>query len=162
MRNPDIPSLSIRCIAGAAFALAAAGAIAATPTSDIQARYEQERARCMSGQSGQAQETCLKEAVNARDAATKGQLNDGDGKLHKNKRERCDALTGDEQRDCLARARGNGNSVSGASVTTSEGSASVTKSSSTSGSVKGGGVLRETVTRETVVGAPVPASAASR
>jgi len=166
MRNPNTSSFSIRCLAGAVLALTGVGAIAATPASDVQARYEQERARCMAGQSGQAQDTCMKEAVNARDAAKKGQLSDGDGKLHKNARERCDALTGDEQRDCLARTRANGNSVSGASVTSSEGSASIVKSSSTSGSVKGGGVLRETVTTETVVGAPVvvptPASAASR
>ena len=168
MRQPNTFSLSIplsiRCVASAVLMAAGASAFAATPTSEAQARYEQERARCMSGQSGQAQDTCLKEAVNARDAATKGQLNDGGGKgmLHKNARERCDVLTGDEQRDCLARTRGNGNSVSGASITSSEGSASITKSSSTSGSVKGGGVLRQTVTRETVVGAPIPASAASR
>ncbi|MEP7100987.1 MAG: hypothetical protein ABI781_10780 [Burkholderiales bacterium] len=164
MRKPNTSSLSIRCIAGAVFALAGASAIAATPTGDAQARYEQERARCLSGQSGQAQDTCLKEAVNARDAAVKGQLSDGGGKRDRraNARERCDVLTGDEQRDCLARSRGNGNSVIGASVTGSEGSASITKRSSTSGSVKGGGVLRETVTRETVVGAPIPASAASR
>jgi len=145
--------------------LSGASVFAATPTTpsgDIQARYEQERARCLSGQSGQAQDTCLKEAVNARDAAMKNQLGNGDGKLRQNAKERCDVLTGDERRDCLARTRGDGNSVSATSITTPEGSASITKSNSTSGSVKGGGVLRETITRETVVGAPIPASAASR
>jgi hypothetical protein len=162
MRQAHTPSFSIRCLAAALFTLAGAQVLAATPASDIQARYEQERARCLAGQSGQSQDTCLREAVNARDAAKKDQLGNGDGKLHKNARERCDVLTGDEQRDCLARTRGNGNSVSGAAVISSEGSASIVKSNSTSGSVKGGGVLRETVTRETVVGAPIPASAASR
>jgi len=162
MRNTNLTALSTRCLAAAALACAGVSVIAAGPTSDVQARYEQERARCLAGQSGQAQDTCMKEAVNARDAAVKGDLTNGDGKLHKNARERCDVLTGDEQRDCLARTRGNGNSVSGAAVISSEGSASIVKSNSTSGSVKGGGVLRETVTRETVVGAPIPASAASR
>ena len=162
MHDANVSRFAMRCIAAAAIALAGAWASAATPAADAQARYVQERARCISGESGQAQETCLKEAVNARDAAKKDQLSSGDGKLHQNKRERCDALTGDEQRDCLARARGTGNSVSGASVSGSEGSASMTKSNSTSGSVKGGGTISETITRETVVGAPVPASAASR
>ena len=153
--------LSLRCIA-ALVALSGTYAVAAGPAGEVQSRYEQERARCMNGQSGQAQDTCLKEAVNARDAAMKNQLSSGDGKLRDNKRDRCAALTGDEQRDCLARARGNGNSVSGMSVSGSEGSASIVKSNSTSGSVQGGGTISQTITRETVVGAPVPASAASR
>jgi hypothetical protein len=165
MRHPNkLFSLSIRHIAGAVLVFTGACTFAATPPgSDIQARYEQEKARCLSGQSGQAQDTCLREAVNARDAALKNQLatGDGDAKLRKNAKERCDVLTGDEQRDCLARTRGDGNSVTSTSITTPEASANVTKRNSTSGSVKGGGVLRETITRETVVGAPVPASAAS-
>jgi len=134
-------SLSIRVVAGAVFALASACASAAAPTpaGDVQARYEQERARCLSGRSGQAQDTCMKEAVNARDAAMKGQLADGDGKLRKNAKERCDVLTGDEQRDCMARVKGMSNTIE-------------------SGSVKGGGILRETVTIEP---APSPAPAAS-
>ena len=132
-------SLSLRVVAGAVLALAGACVSAANPTTEVQARYEQERARCLSGQSGQAQDTCLKEAVNARDAAMKGQLTDGDGKLRKNAKERCDVLTGDEKRDCISR-------VKGASNTTE------------SGSVKGGGILRETVTIEP---APSPAPAAS-
>jgi hypothetical protein len=130
-------SLSLRVVAGAVLALAGACASAATPAGDVQARYEQERARCLSGQSGQAQDTCMKEAVNARDAAMKGQLADGDGKLRKNAKERCDVLTGDERRDCMSRVKGKSNSTE-------------------SGSVKGGGILRETVTIE-----PAPAPAAS-
>ena len=136
MHHPNPSSLSIRCIAGAVLALVGAGAFAATPQGDVQARYEHERARCLSGQSGQAQDTCMKEAVNARDAAMKGQLADGDGKLGKNAKERCDVLTGDDRRDCMARVKGKSNTTE-------------------SGSVKGGGILRETVTIE-----PAPAASA--
>ena len=116
-------SLLALCIGTAA----AAAAPAIAP--EVQARYEQERARCLAGQSGQPQETCLKEAGAARDAARQGQLNDGDAKYRKNAKERCDALAGDDKRDCIARIKG--------SADTTE-----------SGSVKGGGILRETVTRE--------------
>ena len=121
------------CAAVAAASLLALciGTAAAAPAvaPDVQARYEQERARCLTGQSGQPQETCLKEAGAARDAARQGQLNDGDAKYRKNAKERCDALAGDDKRDCIARSKG--------SADTTE-----------SGSVKGGGILRETVTRE--------------
>lgn len=115
----------------------AASAFAAAPPGEAQTRYEQERARCMGGQSGQAQETCLKEAGAARDASKKGQLSDGEGRLKKNANDRCDALTGDERRDCIARVKGAVNS-------------------SETGSVKGGGIIRETRTIE-----PAPAASAA-
>ena len=121
---------------------AAAMAVANTPSADIEARYQAERATCMNGSSNQDRSTCLKEAGAARDEARKGQLSDGDGKLRQNAKQRCDALSGDEARDCLARMKGKG---------------------TTSGSVQGGGILRETVTREThtvetPVSAPMPAA----
>lgn len=121
-------------LAGAVVSLSAVSAMAAT-SSDIQLRYERERARCLSGQSGQSQATCLKEAGASRDAAVRGQLADGDGKLRTNAKERCDVMAGDEKSDCMARVKGSSNTTE-------------------SGSVKGGGILRETVTIE-------PASAAS-
>lgn len=134
--NPFFSSARLAC---AVFAvLGASSAFAATPvTSEAQTRYEQERARCLSGQSGQAQDTCMREAGAARDAAAKGQLNDGDGKLRKNAKDRCDVLAGDERRDCMARMKGAANTTE-------------------SGSVKGGGILRETVTVE-----PAPAASAA-
>ncbi|CAM5797408.1 hypothetical protein [Rhizobacter fulvus] len=131
---------------------AAAGAASA----DVQARYEQERARCLAGQSGQVMDACMKEAVNARDAALKGQLSDGDGHLRKNAKERCDVLTGAEQRDCVLRARVREGSMT--KIDPSGSTKSVT--TTTSGSVKGGGILRETVTRETTVGPAMPAASA--
>lgn len=118
--------------AGVLLGGAAMSAFAADPSAsaDAKARYEQERARCLSGQSGQAQSTCLKEAGAALQASKEGMLNDGDAKYKKNAKERCDLLTGDEQRDCLSRMKGASNSMQ-------------------SGSVKGGGIIRETVTVET-------------
>ena len=107
----------------------AAPVFAAAPPGEAASRYEQERVRCLSGQSGQARETCLKEAGAARDAAKKGQLSDGNGRLQKNAKDRCDALAGDDRRDCVAR-------IQGASNTTQ------------TGSVEGGGTIRETRTVE--------------
>ena len=117
------------CSAAAWLSLSTASAFAAAPgpNSEAQARYEQDRAVCLSGKSNQDQATCLKEAGAARDAARKGELNDGDTKYRKNAKERCDVLTGDDKRDCLARVKGLG---------------------TTSGSVRDGGVLRETKSYE--------------
>ncbi|HEY9238458.1 MAG TPA: hypothetical protein VIP10_06455 [Burkholderiaceae bacterium] len=155
-----------RTVRTAALSLAAALtcglAVAAGPSTpasaDVQARYEQERARCLAGQSGQVMDACLKEAVNAREAAKKGQLADGGGELRKNAKERCDVLTGAEQRDCVTRARVQEGSMT--KIDASGSSKSVT--TTTSGSVKGGGILRETVTRETTVGPAVPAASAPK
>jgi hypothetical protein len=118
-----------------AFAAIAADNAVKTPA-DIQATYEQDRAKCMSGQSNQDQATCLKEAGAARDEARRGQLTEDGSAFHKNAKARCDVLSGDEKRDCISRAKGGG---------------------MVSGSVGGGGVIRETVT--TTVGPATSASA---
>ncbi|MDP9045057.1 MAG: hypothetical protein M3O01_09655 [Pseudomonadota bacterium] len=130
------------CATGCFLGLSTCAAFAAEPaaSADAKARYEQERARCLSGTSGQAQATCLKEAGAALEASRQGMLNDRGAKYGKNAKERCDLLSGDEKVDCIARMK--------AAPNTTE-----------SGSVKGGGILRETVTVETHP-AP-PASAAS-
>ena len=138
MRHSNPFLLSARAACAALAVLGASSALAASPVaSDAQARYEQDRARCLSGQSGQAQDTCMREAGAARDAANKGQLSDGEGKLRKNAKDRCEVLAGDERRDCMARMKGAPNTTE-------------------SGSVKGGGILRETVTVE-----PAPAASAA-
>lgn len=130
---------AVTCAASLVLGATALSAMAAdSPSTDAKARYEQERARCMSGQSGQAQATCLKEAGAALDVSKQGGLNDGNAKYKKNAKERCDALTGDQQRDCIARMKDAPNTME-------------------SGSVKGGGILRETVTVE-----PAPAASAPR
>jgi hypothetical protein len=92
---------------------------------DAQARYQQERAACMNGRSSQDQATCLKEAGAALAEGRRGNLTSGKGQLPDNRMDRCNALTGDEKSDCIARMRGEG---------------------TTEGSVEGGGILREKVT----------------
>ena len=98
------------------------------------ARYEQERNRCLSGQSGQDLKTCLREAGAALQASRQGQLDDVDGRYVRNALERCKPLPADDAKDCRDRILGQG---------------------SVSGSVKGGGVLREKVTTEVKVLPPV-------
>ena len=116
-------------------AMAATGSASA----DIQSRYEQDRAKCLSGTSNQDRSTCLKEAGAARAAARQGQLDDAGAAKQVNAKQRCQALTGDDAKDCLSRASGNG---------------------TVSGSVQAGGVLRETVTTQILPSEP-PASAPS-
>jgi hypothetical protein len=127
--NPVISFGSV-CLTGVLLGVSALGAMAeATKTpAEIQSRYEQDRAKCLSGNTNQDQATCLREAGAARDAAKQGQLNDAGAQYRKNQQARCDVLTGDEQRDCLARMKGAGK---------------------VSGSAQGGGIYRELTTRET-------------
>ena len=110
-----------------------AAAQAAAPGADIESRYRTERASCLDGSSNEDRRTCLQEAGAARDAARKGRLDNGHDDYAKHARARCDALQGDDARDCLSRVRGQG---------------------FVSGSVRDGGILRETVT--TTVGPVVP------
>lgn len=115
------------CAGGVLFTVWSISALAATPANEIDQKYKDDRALCLSGRTAQDRPTCLREAGAARDEARRGQLNDGGANYRKNAKERCDVLTGDEQRDCVARSKGMGN---------------------VSGSVEGGGLMRETVTRE--------------
>ena len=105
-------------------------------TAAAKARYEQERSRCLSGQSGQDLKTCLREAGAALQASRQGQLDDVDGRYTRNALERCKPLPADEAKDCRDRILGQG-------------------SVSVSGSVKGGGLYREKVTTEVKVLPPV-------
>lgn len=91
---------------------------------EAEARYRDEMAICNSGRSSQDVATCRREARNALAEYKRGRL-DNSGNLSANARQRCDALDGDDKRDCLARTRGEGLQE---------------------GSVAGGGILRETIT----------------
>jgi len=107
-------SLPTRCLL-AGLLLSAGPAMAATPnptSAEIQARYERERAVCLSGKSNQDQATCLKEAGAARDVARRGLLDEGNADYRRNQLDRCKALTGDEAKDCRLRMKGAG-TVSG-------------------------------------------------
>ncbi len=115
---------NLSLLACAGFALQAAVA-APGGQSEAQAQYKQDRAACMSGQTSQDRATCLKEAGAALAEARRGNLSDGQGNLRRNAKDRCNALSGDERSDCMARMNGEG---------------------TVSGSVGGGGILREKVT----------------
>ena len=128
------------CVVSAVLGLSAASAMAAAhgAASEIQARYAQERAKCLNGTSNEDRATCLKEAGAARAAAMQGKLEEGDTRYHHNAMDRCKALSGADAKDCRACMNGAG---------------------TISGSAESGGIYRETVTRE-VQPADAPASAA--
>lgn len=89
---------------------------------DDSGKYNQELKACLSGRSGQARETCLEEARNARAAQRRGELSQGNENFRANATARCQPLSGEYQAACEARVMGFGTA---------------------SGSVAGGGLLRE-------------------
>lgn len=95
---------------------------------DTSGNYDKEVQACMSGQTQEARDTCLREARNAR--ADKQKLDSGRSDLNANAMARCEPLSGEDKAACQARVLGYGEK---------------------SGSVAGGGVLREV---ETVVVPP--------
>lgn len=107
-------------LCGGAFAADAPGADTA------KAQYDAERARCMSGTTGQDQASCLKSAGAAYDLAKAGKLKDPNNDYRDNAMRRCAVLAGADRTDCESRVDGQGTS---------------------SGSVKDGGIVKETVTR---------------
>lgn len=103
------------------------------PATAAQARYQQERAVCLRGQSNQERGTCLREAQAALAEARHGGL-DGDATSYaRNASQRCERLPDEQRPDCIARMHGQG---------------------TVSGSSAAGGLYRE-------LRSPVPASAAS-
>lgn len=107
------------------------GAAYAAPGQQAEAlaRYQQERAACLGGNTGQERNACLREAAAALQEARRGGLNDGAqaaAKYEANRRYRCEGLPEQERLACLARIGGQG---------------------TTSGSVAGGGIYRELVTK---------------
>lgn len=111
----------------ALLAAGSAGAAPAPASAAAQARFQQERAACLSGQSNQDRATCLREASAALAESRQGGLDSGGANLAENQRKRCDSLSGDERSACITRMQGAG---------------------STSGSVAGGGIYRELVTTQ--------------
>ena len=94
--------------------------------SQAQQRYQQERARCLSGQSHQDRATCLKEAGAAYDEARRGRL-ESNGRVDytQNATQRCNAQPEADREACMQRILGAG---------------------SAQGSVEGGGIIRQTET----------------
>lgn len=120
-------------ISAAAALIGSASAGAAT--SPEQAQYDKQKAACLAGQSNQDKATCLKEAGAALEEAKRGNLNDGNANYRRNQADRCKALSGSEQTDCVARMRGSG---------------------TVSGSVGAGGILREKTTTTTTTSTVSP------
>ncbi len=103
-------------------ALAAAG----KANSEAQQRYNQERAHCMSGESGQDRASCLREARAALQEARRNRLQTGAGvNLEANATARCNAQPAADREACVQRILGAG---------------------TTRGSVAGGGLIREVET----------------
>jgi len=111
-----------------------AGVAQAADNAAAKAQYEKEKARCMSGTTGQTQESCLKSAGAAYDEAKAGTLADPNTAYRENAVSRCRALPAADQADCLARV----------DVGTPR------------DNVKAGGQVKETVTRETITVVPPP------
>lgn len=133
-RPPCHPTRLAWLLAGS---LISTGALAVSTSrgQDVQARYLQERAVCLSGHSNQDRATCLQEAGAARAEALRGDLARpaASSDFERNAQLRCARLPQPERSDCTARMTGQG---------------------SVEGSAAAGGVLRELVTQ-------VPAAAAS-
>ena len=125
-KNPtaiiSVRGLSAFAVCAALLAATAAPAAAADKPSEAQARYQQERAACMSGQSQQDRATCLREADAALQEAKRGRLGDGQSAYEQNRLSRCDGVPAADRDDCQRRMRGEG---------------------TTSGSVESGGIYRE-------------------
>ena len=113
----------------ALLAMTAATAQVATGTTGIDdtGSYPHEVQSCLSGNTQQDRDTCLREARNARADKKRGALDNAQAGFDANAAARCDVLTGQDKSACKVRVLGFGN---------------------TTGSVAGGGVLREV---ETVV-----------
>lgn len=101
--------------------------------SAAQRLYQQERAACLAGTTGQEREACLREAAAALKEASSGRFNDDAAHIERNRLRRCEDLAAQDKLDCERAVRGEGEA---------------------SGSVQGGGVVRRIVT-------VVPAPAAS-
>ena len=124
--------------------ITAASAYAADPvTTDpavsdgAKTQYEAERARCMSGTTGQDQASCLRSAGAAYEAIKQNRLQDPNTSYRENALARCKTLPASDRADCESRVDGAGRS---------------------SGSVKDGGVYKETVTTTVGPGTSTPAT----
>ena len=120
-RFQSIPvlALTIACASGAWAAGSKAG-------SEAQQRYDQERKRCLSGQSNQDRATCLREAGAALQEARRGRLETGgNASFGANATARCNAQPAADREACVQRIMGAGTAQ---------------------GSVEAGGLIRQTET----------------
>jgi len=120
---PTVVTWRHTCAAAGLAAFACAASAADPPASaSAQARYEQERAACLSGATGQDQQACLREAGAALQRSRRGYAEDAPSDIAANRLKRCDAHpAGDAREECIRRMN--------------EGTVT--------GSVPGGGMVRE-------------------
>lgn len=113
------------CAAGLMLAAGAVHAADASAGMSPQARYQQDVARCKSGDTNQARETCLREAGAALQEARRQNLREvPPDQLQQNMLARCNRLPEVQRQSCVTQ---------------------MTAPTNVRGSVQGGGVLRETV-----------------
>lgn len=125
--KPRLQPLARSLFAGAVLVTAGSFALAAEPSQAARERYLQERALCLSGQSHQPRDVCLREAGAALAEARQGKLSREDPeRLAANALARCAARPADQRDMCERMARGEG---------------------TVTGSVEEGGFVREIVTR---------------
>jgi hypothetical protein len=117
-QTPEL--LGIALTVAAIFSTFSVGAISATAAASptpAETRYQQDHANCMSGKTNEDQKTCLKEAGAALQAAREHDLKSGGAaQLAANERKRCEPLTGDDKKACLARADGMGTTTGSAAA----------------------------------------------
>jgi hypothetical protein len=90
-------------------ATSAAAAGASANMSEAQARYQQDRAACMSGATNQDRATCLREAGAALvEARRNGLTSSSDSQYVQNRMDRCVPLPAADQEDCVRRMNGEG------------------------------------------------------
>jgi hypothetical protein len=114
--------LGLSACAVGAMLVAGMAAAAGGNLAEAQARYKQDRAACISGQSYQDRATCLREAGAALQAAKRRDLGDDQSSYEQNLLRRCEPLPAGEREDCVRRMHGEG---------------------TVKGSVEGGGTYRE-------------------
>ncbi|MEN4921774.1 hypothetical protein ABE485_24130 [Achromobacter spanius] len=115
------------CTAGLMFAAGAVHAADTTSgTATPQGRFQQDMARCKSGDTNQSVDTCKREAGAAKQEATRQNLRDASPEqLQQNMLARCNRLPEAQRQSCVTQMTSPNTTVRG--------------------SVQGGGVLRETV-----------------
>ena len=105
----SFPSLARSALAVGAMLVSGIAMAAAADMSEASARYQQERAACISGRTHQDRTTCLREAGAALAEAKRGNLDAaGMGRYEQNQLMRCDAHPAEDREDCLRRMRGEG------------------------------------------------------
>ncbi|HWT72639.1 MAG TPA: hypothetical protein VN361_10675 [Oxalicibacterium sp.] len=118
-------SRSGRMFAGALSVFAFGATLLATAHAAPNTRYQEARQACLSGQTYESKEVCLKEAAAAAGEAKKGNLTDTPDRYRQNALARCNVLPQADRDACVQRVEGEG---------------------TMSGSVEGGGIYRETRT----------------